>query len=102
MVCTTPKTHDRERYERLMELDDALLRRSTRSAASSVRERLSKELGHVTPKVGADAAIFNAAGEILLGEPTIIVGACPAAGSSPTRARSRQRCARLARRQVSR
>src|SRR5207244_1798109 len=37
-----------------------------RIAPAVVRERLSKELGYVTPKVGADAAIFNAMGELLL------------------------------------
>ena len=29
-------------------------------------KRLQQELGYITPKVGADAAIFNAQGEILL------------------------------------
>jgi hypothetical protein len=30
-----------------------------------VRERLSKELGYVTPKVGADAALFNIRAQLL-------------------------------------
>jgi ADP-ribose pyrophosphatase YjhB (NUDIX family) len=58
--------YDRERYERLMELTARYYSEALDLPPAAVRERLSKELGYVTPKVGADAAIFNASGEILL------------------------------------
>jgi ADP-ribose pyrophosphatase YjhB (NUDIX family) len=35
---------------------------------NAIRERFSNEVGYITPKVGADAAIFNENGEILLME----------------------------------
>jgi ADP-ribose pyrophosphatase YjhB (NUDIX family) len=59
-------TYDRERYERLMELTTRYYGEALSLPPAAVRERLSKELGYVTPKVGADAAIFNDTGEILL------------------------------------
>ncbi len=59
-------SYDRERYERLLAL-------ATRSYAElldlpedAIRARFARELGQITPKVGADAAIFNPEGEILL------------------------------------
>lgn len=58
--------YDRERYERLMDLTTRYYGEALDLPAADVRERLSKELGYVTPKVGADAAIFNEGGEILL------------------------------------
>jgi len=58
--------YDRERYERLMELTTRYNGEALDLPPADVRERLPKELGYVTPKVKADAAIFNAAGEILL------------------------------------
>ena len=58
--------YDRERYERLMELTTRYYGKALDLPPTEVRERLSRELGYATPKVGADAAIFNAAGEILL------------------------------------
>lgn len=58
--------YDRERYERLMELTTRYYGEALDLPPAEVRERLSKELGYVTPKVGADAAIFNEVGEILL------------------------------------
>ena len=58
--------YDRERYERLMELTTRYYGQALDLPSAAVRERLSQELGYITPKVGADAAIFNQAGEILL------------------------------------
>jgi 8-oxo-dGTP pyrophosphatase MutT (NUDIX family) len=58
--------YDRERYERLMELTIRYYGEALDLPPAEVQERLSKELGYVTPKVGADAAIFNETGEILL------------------------------------
>lgn len=58
--------YDRERYERLM----ALVSRSYGAALdlppAEVRRRLAADVGYVTPKVGADAAIFDGEGRILL------------------------------------
>jgi 8-oxo-dGTP pyrophosphatase MutT (NUDIX family) len=58
--------YDCERYERLMELTIRYYGEALDLPPAEVRERLSRELGYVTPKVGADAAIFNNVGEILL------------------------------------
>ena len=58
--------YDRERYERLMTLVTTYYGESLDMPPAEVRQRLSKEVGYITPKVGADAALFNAAGEILL------------------------------------
>lgn len=58
--------YDRERYERLMELTACYYGHALDLPPTEVRERLSRELGYATLKVGADAAIFNEVGEILL------------------------------------
>ncbi len=58
--------YDRERYERLLALSTNAYSELLDIPEESVRARLTRELGHITPKVGADAAIFNNQGEILL------------------------------------
>jgi len=58
--------YDRERYERLMQLASESYGELTGLPAGQLTERFMSELGHITPKVGADAAIFNAQEEILL------------------------------------
>jgi len=60
--------YDRERYQRLMELTTGKYGELLDVPAEQIRERFSQELGYITPKVGADAAIFNPQGEILLME----------------------------------
>jgi ADP-ribose pyrophosphatase YjhB (NUDIX family) len=60
--------YDRERYERLLELATHTYGELLEAPDEQIRARLLSELGCVTPKVGADAAIFNADGEILLME----------------------------------
>ena len=60
--------YDLERYERLLELTCQSYGELLVLPSEQIREKLSGELGHITPKVGADAAIFNDAGEILLME----------------------------------
>jgi ADP-ribose pyrophosphatase YjhB (NUDIX family) len=60
--------YDRERYERLLELATRTYGEWLHVPEEAVRERFLDELGYVTPKVGADAAIFNERGEILLME----------------------------------
>ncbi len=60
--------YDRERYERLMALTTRTYSELLDVPDKTVRTRFMDELGYITPKVGADAAIFNKRGEILLME----------------------------------
>jgi hypothetical protein len=60
--------YDRERYERLMSLTTRTYSWLLDLPGETLRARFSREAGCITPKVGAGAAIFNAAGEILLME----------------------------------
>ena len=58
--------YDRQRYERLLELTSQEYADYLDLPAGLVKERLQAELGYITPKVGADAAIFDDEGRILL------------------------------------
>jgi ADP-ribose pyrophosphatase YjhB (NUDIX family) len=58
--------YDKERYERLLELAATYYSQAVDIPPEEVRQRFRAELGHITPKVGANAAIFNAEGQILL------------------------------------
>jgi ADP-ribose pyrophosphatase YjhB (NUDIX family) len=58
--------YDRERYERLLDLASAYYGQALDLPSADVRGRLRRELGYVTPKVGAEAAIFDPDGRILL------------------------------------
>lgn len=58
--------YDRERYERLLKLVSVYYGQAIDMPPAEVRARFRAELGYITPKVGADAAIFNDAGHILL------------------------------------
>jgi 8-oxo-dGTP pyrophosphatase MutT (NUDIX family) len=58
--------YDRERYEKLLELANEYTGLALDLPAQEVQERLSLELGPITPKLGADAAIFDDQGKILL------------------------------------
>lgn len=60
--------YDRERYERLMMLTTQTYSALLEVPDEIMRARLWNEVGYITPKVGADAAIFNENGEILLME----------------------------------
>lgn len=60
--------YDQERYERLMTLATQSYSALLSIPEEAVRARLWNEMGYITPKVGADAAIFNEQGEILLME----------------------------------
>jgi len=64
----TQNPYDRERYERLMELSAQAYAEVLALPEAAVRAQFFREMGQITPKVGADAAIFNAQGEILLME----------------------------------
>ena len=58
--------YDRERYARLLELTSQEYADYLDLPAGLVQERLQAETGYITPKVGADAAIFDDEGRILL------------------------------------
>jgi ADP-ribose pyrophosphatase YjhB (NUDIX family) len=60
--------YDRERYQRLMRLASRSYSDILELTEEEIIDRFGRELGYVTPKVGADAAIFNDRGEILLME----------------------------------
>ena len=58
--------YDRERYTRLLELVSERYGQALDVPPPEVRERFRAELGHVTPKVGGDGAIFDDSGRVLL------------------------------------
>lgn len=58
--------YDRERYQRLLDLVTTYYGLVLDVPPGEVRQRFATELGYITPKVGAEAAIFDAAGRILL------------------------------------
>jgi ADP-ribose pyrophosphatase YjhB (NUDIX family) len=58
----------RAHYARLLELAATHYGQAVDLPVPEVRARLQGELGSITPKVGADAAIFDEAGRILLVE----------------------------------
>lgn len=62
----TEGPHDRERYERILELTSEWYGRSLDVPPDEVQSRFREEVGHVTPKVSADAAVFDERGRILL------------------------------------
>ncbi len=64
----TEGAYDRERYERLLELATQNYSDLLNLPSENVQTRFGKETGYITPKIGADAAIFNEQGEILLME----------------------------------
>jgi ADP-ribose pyrophosphatase YjhB (NUDIX family) len=59
--------YDRVRYERLLTLAASRMPLAGLPAAA-IQARFAQEVGCITPKLGADAAIFNEQGEILLME----------------------------------
>ena len=61
-------SYDRERYERLLALTTRQYQALFDLPGAAITARFARETGCITPKVGADAAIFNERGEILLME----------------------------------
>jgi 8-oxo-dGTP pyrophosphatase MutT (NUDIX family) len=57
--------YDEERYERVRDLVETYYGRTLGLPREAVREKLAGELGHVTPKVGATAAVFDDDGRVL-------------------------------------
>jgi ADP-ribose pyrophosphatase YjhB (NUDIX family) len=62
----TTNPYDRERYERLLNIATQNYSELLDVPEDTIRTRFSQEIGYITPKIGADAAIFNESGEILL------------------------------------
>ena len=58
--------HDEERYRRLLDLTSEWYGVALDLPPAAVRDRLAAELGHATAKVGANAAVFDDDGRILL------------------------------------
>lgn len=58
--------HDEARYERILELASEWYGRAVDLRPAEVRSRFAAEVGHVTPKVSADAALFDERGRVLL------------------------------------
>lgn len=62
----TDDPYDEERYQRLLELVCEYYGETLDRPPAAVRERFADELGHITPKVGGRAAIFDDEGRALL------------------------------------
>lgn len=58
--------YDRERYERILTRVSELYGRSVDLPPEEVRARFAEEVGYATPKLSADAAVFDADGRVLL------------------------------------
>ncbi len=58
--------YDTKRYQRILELVSEAYSSTLDLPAAEVRARLAAELGHATPKVGADAAVFDERHRLLL------------------------------------
>jgi ADP-ribose pyrophosphatase YjhB (NUDIX family) len=61
-------TYDRERYERFLALAAENFEPFTDLPSAELKGRFAAETGYITPKLGADAAVFNEKGQILLME----------------------------------
>lgn len=62
----TTNPYDRERFERLLALATKYYGEVLDLPPAEIRQRFIAELGYITPKVGAEAAIFDGEGRILL------------------------------------
>jgi 8-oxo-dGTP pyrophosphatase MutT (NUDIX family) len=62
----TQDPFDRARYQRLLSLTAGQYGLLTGLPPEEITDRFRAELGHITPKVGVDAAIFDAQGRLLL------------------------------------
>lgn len=58
--------HDEERYERILELVAEWYGHAVDLPPAEVRSRFAEEVGHVTPKVGGEAAVFDEEGRLLV------------------------------------
>lgn len=62
----TKDIFDRERYQRLLEITSQTYSETLDLPVDTIHAQFLAEIGHITPKVGSNAAIFNEQGEILL------------------------------------
>jgi hypothetical protein len=62
----TDDPYAKQRYARMFELVCEYYGETLEEPPAEIRDRLADELGQVTPKVGADAAIFDDEERILL------------------------------------
>lgn len=62
----TDDPYDRERFERILELTSEYYGTALDVPPESVRDQFRAELGHVTPKVGGRAGVFDEDGRALL------------------------------------
>lgn len=58
--------YDEDRYERILELVSRYYGDALGLPPECVKRQFSEELGHITPKVGAEAGVFDENGRILL------------------------------------
>lgn len=58
--------HDERRYERILELVAEYYGETLAMPPEEVHDRLAEEIGHITPKVGAGAVIFDEDEKVLL------------------------------------
>ena len=65
-LCWADNPYDRERYERILELVSEYYGETIDIPPEEAHDRLSEELGYVTPNIGVKAAIFDDDGRILL------------------------------------
>ena len=72
----TKDIFDRERYQRLLDVVTQTYGEQLEVPVEAIREQFLAEIGHITPKVGSNAAIFNEQGEILLMERSDGTGWC--------------------------
>ncbi len=85
---------DRVRYEHLMAIVSREYATLTDLDADQIRERLTADLGYATPKVGVSAAVFNAAGQLLLVNRTQDETWCLPGGWADVRMTPEQSCAK--------
>jgi len=62
----TEDPYDRERYERILELVSTYYGEALDLPPADVRRQLAGGLGQETPKIGANAAIFDEDGDLLM------------------------------------
>ncbi|MEN8907282.1 MAG: NUDIX hydrolase N-terminal domain-containing protein [Clostridiales bacterium] len=65
-LCYAKDHYDIERYNKLLKIANREYSDITKIDDKTISERFKNELGHITPKIGTDAAIFNENGKILL------------------------------------
>lgn len=65
-LAFTRDPYDRERYEQLRTLASRIMAAHTAAEAGRIEDLFAGETGYATPKLDVRAAVFNAAGEILL------------------------------------